>query len=155
MSNTYAPCPNCHSLNRLDLDRSKEHAPTCGRCKTALPLHGAIVEVDHAGLSKLIESSPLPVVADFWAEWCGPCKAFAPVFEKAAQSHAGSAVFVKVDTEASPEAGGAHRVQAIPTLIAWQGGEEKARQSGALPSGALDSWLRRIVPSPAQRSSGS
>ena len=76
---------------------------------------------------------------------CGPCKAFAPVYARAASAHAGQAVFVKVDTQTHPEAGSAHRVQAIPTLIAWSGGAEKARQSGALPPPALESWLGPIL----------
>jgi thioredoxin 2 len=145
VSVTYAPCPRCQSLNRLDLERAQSAAPTCGRCQTVLPVHGATVDADGAGLAKLISSSPLPVVADFWAEWCGPCTAFAPVFAHAAQSHAGRAVFVKVDTQAHPEAGSAHRVQAIPTFVAWRQGAERARQSGALPAPALDGWLGQVL----------
>jgi thioredoxin 2 len=141
MSSTYAPCPSCHKLNRVSLDEANAKEPICGHCKTALPVHFGLVEVNGAGLKKLIEKSPLPVVTDFWAPWCGPCKAFAPTFQQVAQRYADRAVFVKLNTEAHPAAGDAYKVRGIPTLVVFRDGAEKVRMSGALPLAEFSDWL--------------
>lgn len=135
---SYAPCPECLRLNKLTLSSiEKGSAPVCGACKALLPFQEGVVEVTGSGLAKLIEKSPLPVIVDFWAPWCGPCRLFAPTFKKVATALAGRYVFAKLDTEANPMAGDLYRIRSIPTLAIFKGGLERARQSGALQEPAL------------------
>jgi thioredoxin 2 len=141
MASTYAPCSSCGKLNRVDLDESAKKEPICGSCKSPLPLHFGVAEVSGTGLKTLSEKSPLPVICDFWAAWCGPCKAFAPVFQQAALRFAGKAVFAKLNTEQHALASDAFRIRSIPTLILLHKGLEKDRLSGALPSEAFIQWL--------------
>lgn len=134
-----AVCLACNSLNRYDPARA-EHA-VCGRCRKALPVHDGVVDVNVAGLQKLIDSSPVPVVVDFWAPWCGPCLQFAPTFQSAAKRRPGKAVFAKLNTESDPGSGQAHNVRGIPTLIVFDKARERSRISGALPPRSFDQWL--------------
>ena len=137
---TYAPCESCGSLNRLSLPLSGESA-LCGKCKARLNLREGVVEVGERGLAALIKKSPVPVVVDFWAEWCAPCQVFAPVFRQLAGERFGRTVFAKVDTEREGAAAREHGIQAIPTLVAFRGGREVGRKWGALPADDLRVWL--------------
>lgn len=137
---TYVPCERCGSLNRVALPPPGKSA-LCGKCKARLALHDGVVEVGESGLAALIAKSPLPVVVDFWAEWCAPCQVFAPVFLEVAGERFGRAVFAKVDTERAGEAAQAHDIQAIPTLLVFRGGRELGRKWGALPADELRLWL--------------
>lgn len=141
MAKTYVPCRACGKLNRVALEEGNGRTPVCGHCKADLPLHGAVAEVNGDGLRALIEKTSLPVVCDFWASWCGPCKAFAPVFAGTATRFAGRATFVKLDTEANQAASAAHRVRSIPTLIVFRDGRELDRVAGALPPADFAAWL--------------
>ncbi len=117
---------------------------------TALPLHGAVSELNDRSLQKMIIKSPLPVLVDFWASWCGPCWAFAPVFQEAASGLADRTVFVKVNTEENPEGSGRLGIRSIPTLIMFQSGQEIARINGALPLESFLQWIQsqlRLNPS--------
>jgi thioredoxin 2 len=136
------PCPHCHTTNRVQEDRLNQ-TPTCGKCGREL-LAGAPVAVDEATFMTLIERSDRPVVVDFWAAWCGPCRAFAPVFADAAARHR-DVVFVKVDTDANPGLSARYAIRSIPTLAVFHRGALLERVSGALPAGRFDAWLRAAV----------
>ena len=139
---TYAPCSKCHRLNRIPLS-AEGRVAVCGACQTSIPIHGGVVEVDAVGLQKLIQKSPLPVVVDFWAPWCGPCRMFAPTYQQAAKDLEGRFVFAKLDTEAHPEGAAPHGIRSIPTLMVFQNGREKKRQSGAAPLESFKGWLQQ------------
>jgi thioredoxin 2 len=141
MSTTLSPCASCGAINRVDLLKAAAAPPACSRCHQPLPLEHGVSSVDEAGLERLLRASSRPVVVDFWAPWCGPCRTFAPVFREIARERAGREVFAKLDTESSPAAGTQYRVQAIPTLIQFVGGKEHKRQSGALSASMLRAWL--------------
>jgi thioredoxin 2 len=143
MDYTYCPCPSCGKLNRVAWEESASKEPICGSCKTRLPVHFGVAEVSGAGLRTLVQKSPLPVVTDFWAPWCGPCKMFAPTFQQAARRLSRSATFAKLNTEQHSDAGATYSIRSIPTLLVFKGGLEKARVSGALPLDALIDFIEK------------
>jgi len=141
---TYTVCTACGAINGVSLDR--EGQPKCGSCHAALTaMIAGYSELTAAQLQTLLHHSPLPVAVDFWAPWCAPCRSFAPAFQQAAQDLAGKIVFAKVNTEADVSAGAEFRIQAIPTLLVFDHGLEKARLSGALPLEQYKAWLAQSL----------
>ncbi|WP_298292605.1 thioredoxin TrxC [Thiomonas sp.] len=131
-------CPHCATLNRVPDDRLHD-APVCGHCGQEL-LPAAPIVLTDANFDRFIAKSELPVLVDFWAEWCGPCKMMAPQFAQAAKLLQGRAVLAKVDTDANPQISVRSRIRSIPTLALYRGGQEIRRQSGVMPAQDLVRW---------------
>ncbi len=151
MSNTvtYVVCEKCKGLNRVKFDSPHGKSAVCGKCKSTLAFHDGVSDLSTVSLETLSNKSPLPVVVDFWAPWCGPCRAFAPTFIEGAQSLKGKVVFAKVDTQAHPSAGEKFGVRGIPTLIVFLRGKEISRISGALLLDEFLNWITQAVGAPA------
>jgi thioredoxin 2 len=136
-------CPSCGKTNRLPyphLNRTIQ----CGHCHATLSAPAAPIDAASAGaFDALISQSPLPVVVDFWAPWCGPCLAMAPEVEKVAQRTAGQALVVKVDTDAVPDLGERFGIRSIPTVAVFRSGREVAREAGARPAADIQALLAR------------
>ncbi len=132
-------CPDCNAVNRVPDERLAD-APKCGKCGGAL-LPGRPVDLNAAGFDKFIARSDLPVVVDFWAPWCGPCKMFAPVFSQVAAELNTRYRFVKVNTEGEQGLAAQYGIRSIPTLAIFKNGRELNRMSGALDAASLKRWL--------------
>jgi thioredoxin 2 len=132
-------CPHCLTANRVLRARLKEG--NCGKCGGRL-FNGAPVNLDQAAFDRHIAGNDIPVVVDFWASWCGPCRAMAPQFERAAAELEPEARLGKLDTEAEQAIAARYDIRSIPTLIAFRNGREVARQSGAMDAATLARWVR-------------
>ena len=135
---TLIACPACNSLNRVPDDR-REDGPTCGKCGKPL-FDGHPVALDEAGFHAHVERSTLPVLVDFWAPWCGPCRMMAPQFEAAAGKLEPFVRLAKVDTEAQQALGARFGIRSIPTLALFLEGKEIARQPGAMNAADIVRW---------------
>jgi len=143
MSTMQVVCPHCMKVNRLP--RKEQYLKAvCGHCKHSL-LENQPVEVDAAGFAHVLEKSDLPIVVDFWAPWCGPCRMMAPAFAQAAAQMPLKAQFLKVNTEANPQLGAQYGIRSIPTMIAFKNGRELDRVSGALSADQIVQWVSRFA----------
>lgn len=136
-------CPHCNAVNRVPGSKLVA-GPKCGKCKASI-LDGVPLDLTAANFQTQIGRSDLPVVVDFWASWCGPCKMMAPVFTQVAHQMASKARFAKVNTEQEQGIAGQYAIRSIPTLILFKNGKEVSRQSGALDAASLGQWVQGFV----------
>ncbi|MGA9420737.1 MAG: thioredoxin TrxC [Rhodanobacteraceae bacterium] len=133
-------CPHCEAVNRLPPERL-DAAPACGKCHQPL-FRAEPVAVNEASLVKHLKRNDIPMLVDFWAPWCGPCKMMAPQFAQAAAQLEPRVRLVKVDTQAEQALGAHYGIRSIPTLALFRGGREVARQSGAMNSAGIVQWAK-------------
>ena len=136
-------CPRCDSPNRLPAARLAEGGQ-CGKCKKPL-FEGHPLELNSGNFDRHLSRSELPLVVDFWAPWCAPCRAMAPAFENAARTLEPNIRLAKINTENEPQIAARFNIRSIPTLAIFQGGREIIRQSGALDEANLIRWIRANI----------
>lgn len=136
-------CPSCLSINNVPKKDSYLKA-NCGKCKESL-LDNKPINLTSANFDEIIVNSEIPVIVDFWAPWCGPCKMFAPIFNKSAKKYPLKAVFAKVDTELEQTLGSKYHIMSIPTLIVYKNGVEVKRVSGALDPLRLSNLVNEFI----------
>jgi thioredoxin 2 len=135
-------CPTCGQRNRVPFGRDAK----CGQCGTALPNPSEPIEVPTAeAFDALVKDSKLPILVDFWAPWCGPCRMVAPEMARVASAHAGRYLVVKVNTDAIPELGDRFTIRSIPTMAVFSDGREVARTVGARPAAQIEAFVRQAV----------
>ena len=139
-------CPSCGATNRVPQEKIDQGlAPVCGRCKTPLAASARPVAVTDATFAAEVERSPLPVLLDLWAPWCGPCRMIAPVIDQLASELAGRVRFAKLNIDENPATAARFRVNSIPTLLVFQGGKEVDRLVGAQPKAEIARRLQRVA----------
>jgi thioredoxin 2 len=137
-------CDRCGSINRVADGRVGEK-PICGSCKAHLDTSGAPQEVSGEAFERAIAGSPVPVLVDFWAAWCGPCKMAAPVIAELGKRNAGRALVLKVNVDDDQQAAAKHRIQGIPAFVLFQGGREIGRRTGLASRAELEAWIAQTA----------
>ena len=136
-------CPACGVVNRVPRERAGA-GPKCGKCHQAL-FSGEPIPLTSGNFERQVLRSGIPVLVDFWAPWCGPCRAMAPAFEQAAATLEPRVRLAKLNTDEEQQLAARFGIRSIPTMILFEDGREVARQSGALPGGAIEQWVKRTL----------
>lgn len=143
MGRAVLPCAFCLALNRVDLSRAADR-PKCAKCGKPFLLDRPI-RLSDDDMERVIAESDVPVLVDFYADWCGPCRALAPTLEAVAEANQGALSVVKVDIDESPDLAGRYEIQSIPTLVVFQGGELVGRIAGLVSRSELDRQLEGLL----------
>lgn len=138
-------CAHCGQKNRVTFDHLGDEA-RCGQCKSDIHVGSSPLEVGSTeDFERLVESSTVPLVVDYWAPWCGPCRMVAPELEKVAQRAGGRYLVVKVNTDVLSDLGAAHGIRSIPTLAVFSNGREVTRTAGARPAADIEAFIAQAV----------
>ena len=148
MAGVILSCPSCGRKNRSPAERLTETG-RCGACKTEISPVAKPIEADAETFREITENARVPVLVDFWADWCGPCHTAAPEVERAASEMAGRAIVLKVDTERHPQLASEFGIQSIPNFVVLKGGRVAFQQAGVVPAKQLKEWLVRAGASAA------
>ena len=133
-------CIRCGGINRIPAERLSDQ-PSCGRCKAARDLNAQPHDLNDDALDRLVRTAPVPVLVDFWAPWCGPCRVVAPHLKQLAQRHAGRLIIAKINTDQHQRTAGRLSVRSIPTLAIWSDGTLQIAQAGALTGARLERFI--------------